>query len=69
MHASFLSAMAIPQTHGFFSMTLLVLLLLPISHDVFAQTKTSTRIAVGISLYAMDNSSWISPSGDFAYGF
>lgn len=57
--------MAIPQT--VFSTLLLLLLLLPISH-VIAQTN-STRIAVGTSLYAMDNYfSGLTP-GDLAFGF
>jgi hypothetical protein len=42
----------------------LLLLLLPIS--TIAQT---ANITVGDSLSAADNSSWLSPSGDFAFGF
>ncbi|KAM5582519.1 G-type lectin S-receptor-like serine/threonine-protein kinase LECRK3 [Rosa sericea] len=43
----------------------LLMLLLPIY--VLAQTNGS--VAVGASLSAAGNSSWISPSGDFAFGF
>ncbi|KAE8037038.1 hypothetical protein FH972_009664 [Carpinus fangiana] len=43
----------------------LLLLLLPIS----AIVQTNANITVGDSLSASDNSSWLSPSGDFALGF
>ncbi|KAE8037037.1 hypothetical protein FH972_009663 [Carpinus fangiana] len=42
-----------------------LLLLLPIS----AVAQTNGHIAVGNSLPAAENSSWLSPSGDFALGF
>ncbi|XP_077227840.1 G-type lectin S-receptor-like serine/threonine-protein kinase LECRK3 [Tasmannia lanceolata] len=44
---------------------LLVLILFPLS--VIAQT--NGRISLGSSLSTSDNSSWVSPSGDFAFGF
>uniref|UniRef100_A0A2N9J8Q1 Protein kinase domain-containing protein n=1 Tax=Fagus sylvatica TaxID=28930 RepID=A0A2N9J8Q1_FAGSY len=53
--------MAFALTQTLFSL----LLLLPIS--VVAQTIST--ITVGASLTASDNSSWLSPSGDFAFGF
>ncbi|XP_077227659.1 G-type lectin S-receptor-like serine/threonine-protein kinase LECRK3 [Tasmannia lanceolata] len=44
---------------------LLVIILFPLS--VMAQTNGS--ISLGSSLSTSDNSSWVSPSGDFAFGF
>jgi hypothetical protein len=42
-----------------------LLLLLPTS----AVAQTNGKITVGDSLSTTDNSSWVSPSGDFAFGF
>jgi hypothetical protein len=41
------------------------LLLLP----TFSVAQTNGKITVGVSLSTTDNSSWLSPSGDFAFGF
>ena len=54
-------AFAFALTQTLFSL----LLLLPIS----AAAQTKGTINVGASLSATDNSSWLSPSGDFAFGF
>ncbi len=41
------------------------LLLLP----TFSVSQTNGKITVGVSLSTTDDSSWLSPSGDFALGF
>ncbi|GMN26570.1 hypothetical protein TIFTF001_001363 [Ficus carica] len=59
-------ALSSPSEHIF--LLPLFLLLLPIS--AFAQTNNGLNISVGTSLTATQNSSpWLSPSGDFAFGF
>jgi len=53
--------MALFLAHALFSL----LLLLP----TFSVTQTNGKITVGVSLSTTDSSSWVSPSGDFAFGF
>jgi hypothetical protein len=53
--------MALSLAHTLF----FLLLLLPTS----AVAQTNGKITVGDSLSTTDNSSWVSPSGDFAFGF
>jgi hypothetical protein len=53
--------MALSLAHTLF----FLLLLLPTS----AVAQTNAKITVGDSLSTTDNSSWVSPSGDFAFGF
>uniref|UniRef100_A0A7N2N7F5 Uncharacterized protein n=1 Tax=Quercus lobata TaxID=97700 RepID=A0A7N2N7F5_QUELO len=55
-------AFAFALTQTLFSL----LLLLPIYSTV---AQTNGAITLGASLSATDNSSWFSPSGDFAFGF
>ena len=55
-------AFAFALTQTLFSL----LLLLPIYSTV---AQTNVAITLGASLSATDNSSWLSPSGDFAFGF
>ena len=55
-------AFAFALTQTLFSL----LLLLPIYSTV---AQTNGAITLGASLSATDNSSWLSPSGDFAFGF
>ena len=53
--------MALSLAHTLF----FLLLLLP----TFVVAQTNGKITVGDSLSTTDNSSWVSPSGDFAFGF
>ncbi|OMP03497.1 hypothetical protein COLO4_10380 [Corchorus olitorius] len=48
-----------------FPLLISFLFLLPVS----SLAQTAGNITVGASLSAVENSSWISPSGDFAFGF
>jgi hypothetical protein len=56
-----LKAMTFSLTQTLFTLLLLLLLI-----SAIAQT---ANITMGDSLSAADNSSWLSPSGDFAFGF
>jgi hypothetical protein len=53
--------MAFPILHLSFSL----LIMLP----PFAVSQTGGNITVGASLSTSENTSWLSPSGDFAFGF
>ncbi|KAA8515718.1 hypothetical protein F0562_018671 [Nyssa sinensis] len=59
-----MASLALPQLRSLF--LLLLFALFPV---VFAVSESDCRINLGYSLSAGDNSSWISSSGEFAFGF